>query len=338
MTDATIAAHGSPMKDIRILGTGSYVPDRIVSNDEVGAPAGVDDEWITRKTAIRERRWAAPGQATSDLATAAARAAMRSAGITAEQLSMIAVATSTPDRPQPPTAAYVQQNLGAASTAAFDVNAVCSGTVFALSAVGSVILRRGGYALVIGADTYSRILNPADRRTVVLFGDGAGAMVLGPTTHGPIVKHVALHTFGALSDLIQVPGGGSRQPLDEAGLDAGLQYFAMDGREVRRFVVEQLPQLTKGFLHEAGVEASDISHFIPHQANGVMLDEVFADLTLPRATMHRTVTHYGNTGAASIPITLDAAVRDGAFRPGELILLAGFGGGMAASFALVEWG
>jgi 3-oxoacyl-(acyl-carrier-protein) synthase III len=337
MTQAAIPGHGSPMKDIRILGTGAYVPDRIVSNDEVGAPAGVDDAWITRKTAIRERRWAAPGQATSDLATAAARAAMQSAGITAEQLSMIAVATSTPDRPQPPTAAYVQRNLGASSTAAFDVNAVCSGTVFALSAVGSVILRRGGYALVIGADTYSRILNPADRRTVVLFGDGAGAMVLGPTTQGPLLRHVALHTFGALSDLIQVPAGGSRQPLDEAGLEAGLQYFAMDGREVRRFVVEQLPQLVKGFLHEAGVEATDISHFIPHQANGVMLDDVFADLALPRATMHRTVTHYGNTGAASIPITLDAAVRDGAFRPGELILLAGFGGGMAASFALVEW-
>lgn len=338
MTDTTIPAPGSPMKDIRILGTGSYVPERIVSNDEVGAPAGVDDAWITRKTAIRERRWAAPGQATSDLATAAARAAMESAGITAEQLSMIAVATSTPDRPQPPTAAYVQRNLGAATTAAVDVNAVCSGTVFALSAVGSVILRRGGYALVIGADTYSRILDPADRRTVVLFGDGAGAMVLGPTTQGPLLRHVALHTFGALSDLIQVPGGGSRQPLDHAGLDAGLQYFAMDGREVRRFVVEQLPQLTKGFLHEAGVEAADISHFVPHQANSVMLDDVFEALALPRATMHRTVTHYGNTGAASIPITLDAAVREGAFRPGELILLAGFGGGMAASFALVEWG
>ncbi|MEU5074237.1 ketoacyl-ACP synthase III [Streptomyces asoensis] len=337
MDDVTILGTGSPMKDVRILGTGACVPDRIVSNDEVGAPAGVDDAWITRKTSIRERRWAAPEQATSDLATAAARAAMQAAGITAEQLSVIAVATSTPDRPQPPTAAYVQRNLGASGTAAFDVNAVCSGTVFALSAVGSIVLRRGGYALVIGADVYSRILDPADRKTVILFGDGAGAMVLGPTGRGPLVRHVALHSFGALSDLIQVPAGGSRLPLDHDGLDAGLQYFAMDGREVRRFVVEELPQLVKGFLHEAGVESQDISHFVPHQANGVMLDEVFADLSLPRATMHRTVTHYGNTGAASIPITLDAAVHQGAFRPGELILLAGFGGGMAASFALIEW-
>lgn len=337
MKDVTILGTGSPIKDVRIIGTGSYVPDRIVSNDEVGAPAGVDDAWITRKTAIRERRWAAPDQATSDLATAAARVAMQSAGISAEQLSVIAVATSTPDRPQPPTAAYVQRNLGASGTAAFDVNAVCSGTVFALSAVGSTLLRRGGYALVIGADVYSRILNPADRRTVILFGDGAGAMVIGPTTRGPLVRHVALHSFGDLTDLIEVPAGGSRLPVDQAGLDAGLQYFAMQGREVRRFVVEELPQLVKGFLHEAGVEPADIGHFVPHQANGLMLDDVFAALALPRATLHRTVTHYGNTGAASIPITLDAAVRKGAFRPGELILLAGFGGGMAASFALIEW-
>lgn len=335
--DETIYRTGSPIREVRILGTGACVPDRVVSNDEVGAPAGVDDAWITRKTGIRERRWAAPEQATSDLATAAARAAMKAAGITAEQLSVIAVATSTPDRPQPPTAAYVQQNLGASGTAAFDVNAVCSGTVFALSAVGSVILRRGGYALVIGADVYSRILNPADRRTVVLFGDGAGAMVLGPTTEGPYVRHVALHTFGELSGLIKVPGGGSRQPLDQAALDEGLQYFAMEGREVRRFVVEQLPQLVKAFLHEAGVEASEVDHFIPHQANGMMLDEVFTGLALPHARMHQTVRHYGNTGAASIPITLDAAVRAGDIRPGELALLAGFGGGMAVSFALVQW-
>ncbi|MFD9870815.1 3-oxoacyl-ACP synthase III family protein [Streptomyces niveus] len=322
---------------IHVLGTGAYVPERIVSNDEVGAPAGVDDDWITRKTAIRQRRWAADGQATSDLATAAGRAALKAAGISPEQLTVIAVATSTPDQPQPPTAAYVQHHLGAAGTAAFDVNAVCSGTVFALSSVAGTLVHRGGYALVIGADVYSRILDPADRRTVVLFGDGAGAMVLGPTGQGPVVRRVALHTFGDLTGLIGVPGGGSRRPLDENGLSAGLQYFAMDGREVRRFVVEQLPQLTKGFLHEAGVEAADISHFVPHQANGVMLDTVFEELHLPRATMHRTVDTYGNTGAASIPITMDKAVRAGSFRPGELVLLAGFGGGMAASFALIQW-
>ncbi|MEU6126787.1 ketoacyl-ACP synthase III [Streptomyces sp. NPDC047123] len=322
--------------DIAVLGTGAYVPDRVVSNDEVGAPAGVEGEWIVRKTAIRERRWAAEGQATSDLAVQAGRRALEAAGITAAELSLIVVATSTPDRPQPPTAVFVQQRLGALGAAAFDVNAVCSGSVFALSVAEGMLAHRGGHALVIGADVYSRILNPADRKTVVLFGDGAGALVLGPGT-GPRVRHVSLHTYGELADLIQVPAGGSRIPPDRAALEANLQYFAMDGREVRRFVVEQLPQLTKQFLHEAGVAPDDIAHFVPHQANGVMLDTVIQDLGLSRATTHLTLEEYGNTGAASIPLTLDAAARKGAFRRGDLILLAGFGGGMAAGLALLEW-
>ncbi|MGX1915405.1 3-oxoacyl-ACP synthase III family protein [Streptomyces phaeochromogenes] len=325
------------MSDVRILGTGSYVPDRVVSNDEVGAAAGVDDAWITGKTAIRERRWAADDQATSDLAAAAARAALESAGITADQLAVIVVATSTPDRPQPPTAVYVQQHLGAIGAAAFDVNAVCSGMVFSLSAAEGVLARSGGHALVIGADVYSRILNRADRKTVVLFGDGAGALVLGPAQEGARVRHIALHSFGELSGLIEVPAGGSRLPLDQDAVEAGLQYFAMDGRAVRRFVEDHLPRLAKQFLHEAGVVPDDISHFVPHQANGVLLDSVFAGLALPRATMHWTLTHYANTGAASVPITLDTAARAGAFRPGDLILVAGFGGGMAAGFALIEW-
>jgi acetoacetyl-CoA synthase len=172
---------------------------------------------ITRKTAIRERCWVAPGQATSDLATAAARAALESAGITAGRLSGIVVATSTPDRPQPPTAAYIQANLGASNAAAFDVNAVCSGLVFALATAEAMLAKSGGYALVIGADVYSRILNPADRRTVVLFGDGAGALVLGPATRGTGIRHCALHTFGDLSELIRVPAGGSRQPYHPPG-------------------------------------------------------------------------------------------------------------------------
>ncbi|SEO62254.1 3-oxoacyl-[acyl-carrier-protein] synthase-3 [Actinacidiphila rubida] len=325
------------MTELGILGTGSYVPDRVVSNDEAGAGAGVDHAWVVGKTAIGARRWAAPGQATSDLAAHAAAAALESAGISAAQLSVIVVATSTPDRPQPPTAAYVQHLLGAADAAAFDVNAVCSSEVFALAAAEGVLARRGGHALVIGADLYSRILNPADRRTVVLFGDGAGAMVLGPGGPGGRIRHLALHTFGELADMIRVPAGGSRLPVDAQVLERGEQYFTMDGRAVRRFVQDRLPPLTKQFLHEAGVVPDDIAHFIPHQANGVMLQAVFEELALPNAAMHLTLADYGNTGAASIPITLDHAARAGLLRRGELILLAGFGGGMAAGFALVQW-
>ncbi|MFE5550226.1 3-oxoacyl-ACP synthase III family protein [Streptomyces sp. NPDC056534] len=325
------------MGDVKILGTGAYVPDRIVSNDEVAVAAGVDDDWISSRTMIRERRWAANHQATSDLAAAAARVAMESAGITVDQLSVIVVATSTPDRPQPPAAAYVQELLGAPAAAAFDVNAVCSGMVFALTAAEGILVRRGGYALVIGADVYSRILNPVDRKTVILFGDGAGAVVLGTTGKGSIVRHIALHTFGDRSGLIEVPAGGSRLPLSQSGIEDGLFYFAMDGRGVRGFVAEHLPQLVSQFLCEAGVTPEDISHFVPHQANGVMLDGLFSELDFPHAIMHRTLENYGNTGAASIPITLDMAARSGAFHPGDLILVAGFGGGMAAGLALIEW-
>jgi len=326
-----------PVASVAILGTGSYLPDRVVSNDEAGAGANVDDAWIAGKTAIRERRWAAPEQATSDLATAAARAALESAGIAASELTAIVVATSTPDRPQPPTAAYVQRDLGAYRAAAFDVNAVCSGFVFALATVESMLARSGGHALVIGADLYSRILNPADRRTVVLFGDGAGAVVLGPATPGRGIRSHALHTFGELADLIEVPAGGSRQPGSPDTHEAGLHYFTMNARGVREFVAERLPGLIKQFVHDAGAVPADIRHVVPHQANGVLLDQVAAELDLPRATVHQTVARYANTGAASIPITLDVAARAGKLQPGESILLAGFGGGMAAGFALVDW-
>ncbi|WP_405962015.1 ketoacyl-ACP synthase III [Streptomyces sp. NBC_00723] len=325
------------MTDIRILGTGAYVPDRIVTNDEVGAPAGVDDAWITAKTAIRQRRWAATHQATSDLATHAARSALDSAGITPAELTAIIVATSTPDRPQPPTAAYVQHNLGATDAAAFDINAVCSGEIFALSAAEGTLARKGGHALIIGADLYSRILNPTDRKTTVLFGDGAGAIILGPATTGPRIRHLTLHTFGEHHDLIQVPAGGSRLPTTTHTLQHDQHYFTMDGRGVRRFVTDHLPRLIKEFLHETGTLPDDIRHFIPHQANGVMLDDLFTQLALPHATMHQTLHTYANTGAASIPLTLDTAHRTNTLHPGDLILLAGFGGGMAAGLALIEW-
>ncbi|MFE6829145.1 3-oxoacyl-ACP synthase III family protein [Streptomyces sp. NPDC057690] len=325
------------MSDVRILGTGAYVPDRIVSNDEVGAPAGVDDAWITAKTAIRERRWAATHQATSDLATQAARNALDSAGITATDLTLIIVATSTPDRPQPPTAAYVQHNLRATNAAAFDINAVCSGEIFALSAAEGTLTRKGGHALIIGADLYSRILNPTDRKTTVLFGDGAGAMILGPATTGPRIRHLTLHTYGEHTDLIQVPAGGSRQPTTPDTLRHHQHYFTMNGRAVRQFVADHLPRLIKEFLHDTQTLPDDIRHFIPHQANGIMLDDLFTQLALPHATMHQTLHTYANTGAASIPLTLDTAHRNHTLHPGDLILLAGFGGGMAAGLALIQW-
>ncbi|MGW4633876.1 3-oxoacyl-ACP synthase III family protein [Nocardia sp. NPDC004415] len=309
------------MNRIAVLGTGASVPDRVVTNQEAGAAAGVDDAWIRGKTAIRARRWAEPGLATSDLATRAGAAALAAAGIAATDLTTIVVATSTPDQQQPPTAAFVQHNLGAHHASAFDVNAVCSGFVFALSTVEAAVARDGGYGLVIGADIYSRILDPADRRTVILFGDGAGAVVVGPAAAGGIQRS-ALHTFGELTSMIGVPAGG---------------YFTMDGRGVREFVTTRLPLIVKQFLHDAAVAPEEITHLIPHQANGNLVAQLVTELGLSKATAHTTVTELGNTGAASIPITLDSACRTGLLHPGDKVLLAGFGGGMSVGLTLLEW-
>lgn len=324
--------------NVAVWGTGSYVPERVVSNDEVGARAGVDDAWITSKTGIRERRWVAEDQATSDLAIAAARAALESSGVSVSEVSTIVVATSSPDHPQPPTAVYVQNALGAENAAAFDMNAVCSGFVFATAVASRMIAGGGGYALVIGADVYSRILNPEDRRTVVLFGDGAGAVVLGPSrSSGHGVVATQLHTFGDLNDRIIVPAGGSRLPMEDRHHETGLAYFTMQGRAVKEFVLQELPPLVEDFLASAGVSPDEVDHFVPHQANGLMLAELLPALKLSNATMHDTVQRFGNTGAASVGITLDDAARAGRLSEGDLILLAGFGGGMAAGLALLRW-
>ncbi len=323
---------------IAVLGTGSYLPAHVVSNDEVGEPAGVDDAWIQAKTGIRNRRRAKADEATSDLAVIAGRAALESAGIRAADLSLIVVATSTPDSPQPPTACVVADELGARpGTAAFDVNAVCSGFVFALTAAERIL--RGSdsrYALVIGADVYSRILNPADRRTSVLFGDGAGAVVLGPSRGGEVIAS-RLASFGAERELIEVPAGGSRLPASAETLERGLHYFTMQGRGVRDFVTEHVPGAVREFLSDMGTSTGKLARFIPHQANGRMLEQLSTELGIPAGRTSTTFEEYGNTGSASIPVTLDQAARGGELGPGDLVLLAGFGGGMAMGLTLLRW-
>ncbi|WP_305787988.1 3-oxoacyl-ACP synthase III family protein [Symbioplanes lichenis] len=324
---------------IGILATGSCLPDIEVGNQAVAAPAGVDAAWVSERTGIHARRHASPEQATSDLAVAAAWQALDAASVRPEELQLIVVATSTPDHPQPCTAALVQAALGAVRAAAFDLNAVCSGFVFALTTAQRFLAQSssGGPALVIGADIYSRILDRTDRRTSILFGDGAGAVVLGavPPPRGMLADQLA--SYGEFAQLIGVPGGGSRLPLDAAALAAGKQHFTMQGRLVRQFVETYLPPAVEGFLRDAGLAPADVDHLVPHQANGRMLDDLVARLGLPRALLHRTVERYGNTGAASIPITLDHANRAGRFRAGEVVLLVGFGGGMSTGISVLHW-
>ncbi|WP_331732998.1 ketoacyl-ACP synthase III [Streptomyces sp. NBC_01276] len=327
------------MTRIGIVSTGSYLPDTVVGNEEIARGADVSDEWIVRKTGIRERRRADDRDATSDLAARAALAALEQAGVEPQDVAYIVLATSTPDHPQPATASIVQHLIGAVNAAAFDINAVCSGFVYATT-VAERLLRaaeEGRYALVIGADIYSRILDYSDRKTAILFGDGAGAVLLGAVPEDRGITETSLLSRGDQYRLISVPAGGSRMPANDRTLREGAHFFRMDGRGVRSFVQDNLPSALHELLDRAGVERELVRHFVPHQANGVMLGEVWPELGLPRATMHLAVEEYGNTGSASVPITLDAAHRRGEFADGETVLMAGFGGGMTVGAVLTRW-
>ncbi|MFI6099309.1 3-oxoacyl-ACP synthase III family protein [Lentzea sp. NPDC051213] len=326
-------AEGDNRNPVGIIGCGSYLPPRVVSNEEVAAAAGVPPGWIEERTGILSRRFADEDQAASDLAAHACAEALEDAGITAADVSVIVLATSTPDSPQPPTACVLQHRIGAHGAAAFDVNAVCSGFVFALD-VARRMVADGGFALVVGVDVYSRIIDPADRRTAVLFGDGAGAVVLGPSATGAI-HGVRLASFGSHRELIGVPAGGSRIPPSKESLLAGEHYFQMNGRAVREFVKQEVPGAVHDFIGHLPVRADAVRHFIPHQANRIMLGELATEIGLPNARMHETVREFGNTGAASIPVTLAAA--RGEIARGDDVLLTAFGGGMALGLALVRW-
>ncbi|WP_328973707.1 3-oxoacyl-ACP synthase III family protein [Streptomyces sp. NBC_00239] len=324
---------------IGILSTGSYLPKDEVGNEEVAARVGVTAEWIERKTQIRSRRYAAPHEATSDLAVKAAERALAQAELTPEQIDYIIVSTSTGDFPQPPTSYLVQHGLGAYGAACFDVNVVCSGFVYALTLAHSLVtLRPDARVLVIGADVYSRILDFTDRKTAILFADGAGAAIVGavPEPYGIIASDLA--SRGDAHHLIRVEAGGSRNPASAQTLAEGGHFFKMDGRGVRDFVAEHVPPALIALTEKAGVDIGAVDHFVPHQANGVMLGEVVERAGLTGAQTHRTLIRYGNVGSASVPVALDEANRTGALKPGDLVLLAGFGGGMSIGASLLTWG
>jgi 3-oxoacyl-(acyl-carrier-protein) synthase III len=319
---------------VGILGCGSYLPEWEVPNREVAVTAGVDPAWIEAKTGILTRRRAAPDQAASDLAGHAAEDALRRAGIAAGQLSVIVVATSTPDSPQPPTACLLQHRIGAVNAAAFDVNAVCTGFLFALD-IARRMIDGGGYALVVGVDVYSRILDFTDHRTAVLFGDGAGAVVLGAVPAGRGIRAVRLRSHGEHHELIGVPAGGSRIPPSKESVLAGQHYFLMKGRAVREFVAREVPAAVREFLAGNDVDRAAVRHHIPHQANARVIEELERELDLPGARTHYTVHRFGNTAAASVPVTM-AAAHD-RMTEGDLVLLTAFGGGMATGMALLNW-
>ena len=318
----------------RIAGTGGYLPDGFLTNQDLEKRVETSDEWIRDRTGIRKRHIAAEGQTTCDLAEHAARRAMASAGINPQDLDLIVVATTTPDKVFPSTACLLQQRLGVHGCAAFDIQAVCTGFVYAL-AVADKFIRTGSSrcALVVGAETLSRIVDWNDRRTCILFGDGAGAVVLRADAEAGILS-THLHADGEYESLLNVPSGIS-QGYDK--VQAGEAFIQMQGREVFKMAVNTLGRIVDETLAANGLQDSAIDWLIPHQANIRIITATAKKLNMPMERVIVTVGEHGNTSAASVPLALDVAVRDGRVKRGDLLLLEAFGGGFTWGSALVRY-
>ena len=315
----------------QILGTGSYLPAKRVSNDDLAKRIDTSDEWITTRTGIKARHLAADNEKTSDLAVQAALKALEDAKIPAQEIDLIIVATATPDMQFPATATIVQNKLGIEGCPAFDVQAVCAGFMYAITTANADI--RSGMAkkaLVIGADIFSRILDWNDRTTCVLFGDGAGAVVLGASEEAGII-HSKLHANGAHLDLLKVPAQMSE------GAVCGSPFVTMDGQGVFKFAVKQLAAVADEVITEAGYSADQIDWLVPHQANKRIIESTAKHLGLSMDKVILTVAEHANTSAASIPLALDAGIRDGRIRRGQMLLLEGIGGGFAWGAVLMKY-
>lgn len=317
------------MKHARIAGTGSYLPERILTNRELEAMVDTTDEWIVTRTGIRERHIVAEGETTSDMALHASRRAIQAAGIEAREIDMIIVATTTPDRIFPSTACLLQDKLGIASCPAFDLQAVCSGFIYALATADSFIKSGGAKCvLVVGADAMSRITDWSDRSNCILWGDGAGAVVL-QASEAPGIISSHLHADGSYANLLQVPSGVSQRD--------GRDTIEMQGNPVFKIAVNTLDAIVDETLQANGMQKSDIDWLVPHQANIRILQSTAKKLGMSMERVVVTVDVHGNTSAASIPLALDVAVRDGRIKRGETILMEAFGGGFTWGSVLAKY-
>jgi len=332
------AQHNFQGRTCSVTGIGSYLPARILTNADLEKMVETTDEWILTRTGIRERRVAAPDEFTSDMATAAALKAMEMAGVTAEQIDLIIVATITPDMPFPNTACLVQRKLGARRAAAFDIEAACSGFIYAME-IGQQFITSRTYntVLVIGAEKLSTIVDWTDRNTCVLFGDGAGAAILQNRTNSHGLLTAVMGADGNNADLLFMPGGGSRCPATTDSIAAKQHYLRMTGKETFKNAVQAMYGAAKEALRQCELDISQIKCVIPHQANQRIIDAVGDRLGAKPEQLFVNLDRYGNTSAASVAIALDEAVKTGRIQRGDLVLLVAFGAGLTWAAAVIEW-
>ncbi len=327
-----------PKRTVSIIGTGSYVPERIMPNSELEKLVETSDEWITTRTGIKERRIAAEGEFTSDMAAKAAQNALENAGITAEEVDLILVATVTPDMFFPSTACFVQSKIGAKHAACFDVSAACSGFLYAIEIAQQFITSHTyDTILVIGAEKLSSIVDWTDRNTCVLFGDGAGAAVLRHRGGGHGVISTFMGSDGGLSDILYIPGGGSRFPLTKENADQRLNCIKMNGKETYKHAVTSMLDAAHKVLAEANLDSKDLACVIPHQANLRIIEAIAHRMELPLDRFMVNLDRYGNTSAAAVAIALDEANRTGRMKVGDYVLLVVFGGGLTWASSVIQW-
>jgi 3-oxoacyl-[acyl-carrier-protein] synthase-3 len=329
----------SSVVEVCVAGTGSYLPERILTNEELAKMVDTSDEWIVSRTGIRERRIAAADEFTSHLASNAARKALEQAGMTPLEIELIVVATITPDTPTPATACHVQHQLGASNAVAFDISAACSGFLYAMK-ICKRLISDGAFknALIIGAEKLSTVTNWEDRSTCVLFGDGAGAAVLrrAQPGEGSIVA-TEMGTDGNLTHLLEIPGGGSACPITESNVNLHTHTLSMQGKEVFKIAVTRMKEAAEKVIERAGLRAEDIACVIPHQANLRIIDAIADRLAVPNERVFVNLDKYGNTSAAAVAIALDEANRTGVFKRGDHIVLVAFGAGLTWAAAAIRW-
>lgn len=327
-------------RSIGIIGTGYYLPTKVMTNSEISKFIDTDDEWIYKRVGIRERRIASPHEATSDLAIYAAQDALRNSKVNVEDIDLIVLATSSPDMIQPSTAAIVQGKIGAINACAFDISAVCAGFNYALTIASDMMKANPRYkkALVIGAETYSRILDWTDRKTCVYFGDGAGAAILGEVSSEHGIKETFLMNDGRGASVIQFLGGGSRYPASEETLKNNYHKFEMQGKLVWNFATEVFPSSVKKVTEMAGESVENLDWVFSHQANINIIKNSMEKLGLPMDKTYTTIEKYGNTSGASVAITLAEANKKGLLKEGDKIALVAFGGGLSYGAIYMVWG